>query len=117
MSNSKTQPGIPAGTYDRRFSLSTDADRFRFCVRQAACFVGTVGLFLTTCGWTAGAHGISEANWTGTWATAPMRDTSGRIFGNQTLRQIVHTSVGEGAFVFGYQMSSGLRPSESKTFI
>jgi lysophospholipase L1-like esterase len=96
MSNPKTQPKKLAGRYDRRVGLSTDADRFRFYVRQAACFVGTVVLFLTMCDSTAGANGISEANWTGTWATAPMRDTSGTIFGNQTLRQIVHTSVGGG---------------------
>jgi len=32
--------------------------------------------------------------WTGTWAVSPMRDNSGMRFDKQTLRQIVHTSVG-----------------------
>ncbi|WP_263351992.1 SGNH/GDSL hydrolase family protein [Acidicapsa acidisoli] len=36
-------------------------------------------------------HGLS---WTGTWATSPMRDDAGKGFNRQTLRQIVHTSVG-----------------------
>ena len=34
------------------------------------------------------------SNWTGTWATAQMQDKSGKIFTDQTLRQIVRTSVG-----------------------
>ena len=33
-------------------------------------------------------------SWTGTWSAAPIRDDSGWKFHNQTLRQIVHTSVG-----------------------
>jgi lysophospholipase L1-like esterase len=32
--------------------------------------------------------------WCGTWATAAMRGTSQTVFTNETLRQIVHTSVG-----------------------
>ena len=32
--------------------------------------------------------------WTGTWAVSPMRDDSGIRFDKQTLRQIVHTSIG-----------------------
>jgi len=32
--------------------------------------------------------------WTGTWAAAPIRDDAGKGFNRQTLRQIVHTSVG-----------------------
>lgn len=32
--------------------------------------------------------------WTGTWAASPMRDDAGEVFNRQTLRQIVHTSVG-----------------------
>src|ERR1700733_10752665 len=32
--------------------------------------------------------------WTGTWAVSPMRDDAGKGFNRQTLRQIVHTSVG-----------------------
>jgi lysophospholipase L1-like esterase len=36
-------------------------------------------------------HGLS---WTGTWAVSPVRDDGGREFNRQTLRQIVHTSVG-----------------------
>jgi lysophospholipase L1-like esterase len=32
--------------------------------------------------------------WTGTWAVSPMRDDAGKEFNRQTLRQIVHTSVG-----------------------
>jgi len=32
--------------------------------------------------------------WTGTWAVSPMRDNSGMRFDKQTLRQIVHTSLG-----------------------
>lgn len=32
--------------------------------------------------------------WTGTWATSPMRDDQREGFDRQTLRQIVHTSVG-----------------------
>jgi lysophospholipase L1-like esterase len=33
-------------------------------------------------------------SWTGTWAASPMRDDAGQGFSRQTLRQIVHTSVG-----------------------
>jgi lysophospholipase L1-like esterase len=36
-------------------------------------------------------HGLP---WTGTWAASPMRDDAGKGFNQQTLRQIVHTSVG-----------------------
>ena len=36
-------------------------------------------------------HGLP---WTGTWAASPMRDDAGKGFNRQTLRQIVHTSVG-----------------------
>jgi len=32
--------------------------------------------------------------WAGTWAASPMRDDPGKRFNRQTLRQIVHTSVG-----------------------
>jgi len=39
----------------------------------------------------AQSHGLP---WTGTWAVSPMRDNSGMKFEKQTLRQIVHTSVG-----------------------
>jgi lysophospholipase L1-like esterase len=34
-----------------------------------------------------------SAPWVGTWATAPVHDTSGRSFTRETLRQIVHASV------------------------
>jgi lysophospholipase L1-like esterase len=34
------------------------------------------------------------SNWTGTWATAQMRDTAGKTFTDRTLRQIVRISVG-----------------------
>jgi lysophospholipase L1-like esterase len=36
-------------------------------------------------------HGLP---WTGTWAASPMRGDAGKGFNRQTLRQIVHTSVG-----------------------
>jgi lysophospholipase L1-like esterase len=36
-------------------------------------------------------HGLP---WVGTWAVSPMRDDSGLRFEKQTLRQIVHTSIG-----------------------
>src|SRR6202522_2010383 len=36
-------------------------------------------------------HGLQ---WTGTWAASPIRGDAGREFNRQTLRQIVHTSVG-----------------------
>jgi lysophospholipase L1-like esterase len=39
----------------------------------------------------AQVHGLP---WTGTWAASPMRDDAGKGFDRQTLRQIVHTSVG-----------------------
>jgi lysophospholipase L1-like esterase len=35
-----------------------------------------------------------ELPWTGTWAASPVRDDEGQEFNRQTLRQIVHTSVG-----------------------
>jgi lysophospholipase L1-like esterase len=40
---------------------------------------------------TAQDHGLP---WTGTWAASPMRDDAGKGFNRQTLRQIVHTSIG-----------------------
>ena len=36
-------------------------------------------------------HGLT---WTGTWTASPMRDEAGQEFNRQTLRQIVHTSIG-----------------------
>jgi lysophospholipase L1-like esterase len=36
----------------------------------------------------------TDSRWTGTWAVSPVRDDSGTRFDNQTLRQIVHTSIG-----------------------
>lgn len=36
----------------------------------------------------------SGSQWAGTWATSPVRDNSGKQFNQQTLRQIVHTSIG-----------------------
>ena len=33
-------------------------------------------------------------SWTGTWATSPLRDDAASGFTRQTLRQIVHTSIG-----------------------
>ena len=36
----------------------------------------------------------SGPQWVGTWATSPISDNSGEGFNHQTLRQIVHTSVG-----------------------
>ena len=36
-------------------------------------------------------HGLP---WTGTWAVSPMRDDAAKGFNRQTLRQIVHTSIG-----------------------
>jgi len=43
---------------------------------------------------TSPASARSRATWTATWATAMMRDNSGASFQDQTLRQIVHTSIG-----------------------
>jgi lysophospholipase L1-like esterase len=37
------------------------------------------------------ARAVAASTWTGTWAAAPQ--SSGASFGNQTLRQIVHTSI------------------------
>jgi lysophospholipase L1-like esterase len=42
----------------------------------------------------AGMASSPVLNWTGTWAIAPMHDNSGKIFKDQTLRQIVHVSIG-----------------------
>lgn len=36
----------------------------------------------------------SASSWTGTWAIAQVPDKSGKTFTDQTLRQIVHTSIG-----------------------
>jgi len=38
--------------------------------------------------------GASATSWTGTWAIGVMHDNSGKTFTDQTLRQIVHVSVG-----------------------
>jgi hypothetical protein len=46
---------------------------------------------LSSSGAMAEDHGFA---WTGTWAASPMRDDAGKVFNRQTLRQIVHTSVG-----------------------
>jgi lysophospholipase L1-like esterase len=54
----------------------------------------SVVLLAATCGSRANARQAPDVIWTGTWATAPMHDNSGRVFHGQTLRQIVHTSVG-----------------------
>jgi lysophospholipase L1-like esterase len=40
------------------------------------------------------AQNLSGAQWTGTWATPPVEIDSHRRFNRQTLRQIVHTSIG-----------------------
>lgn len=54
----------------------------------------SVILLVATCAPRVKAVQVHDATWTGTWATAPMHDNSGRVFEGQTLRQIVHTSVG-----------------------
>ena len=40
------------------------------------------------------SRAAAQLPWTGTWAASPMRDDAGKGFNRQTLRQIVHTSVG-----------------------
>ncbi len=50
-------------------------------------------ILLAGSSWFALAQNAGFA-WTGTWAVSPMRDNAGKRFNQQTLRQIVHTSVG-----------------------
>src|ERR1700736_2237173 len=48
----------------------------------------------------AAAHGQSTVPWTGTWSVAPQQTTINASFNNlsqQTLRQILHTSIGGSA--------------------
>ncbi len=57
-------------------------------------FGGSFFLLLWLAVNTSPAFARSRANWTATWATAMLRDNSGASFQDQTLRQIVHTSIG-----------------------
>jgi lysophospholipase L1-like esterase len=50
-------------------------------------------ILLVSSSWFARAQN-SALTWTGTWAVSPVPDNSGKRFNRQTLRQIVHTSVG-----------------------
>jgi lysophospholipase L1-like esterase len=43
------------------------------------------------------AFAAQSLPWTGTWAVSPMRDGSVKTFHGQTIRQIVHTSIGGSA--------------------
>lgn len=43
---------------------------------------------------TVPAQDVSEQKWVGTWATPPVQSDAHRSFYRQTLRQIVHTSIG-----------------------
>ena len=40
------------------------------------------------------ARNLNESQWVGTWATPPVQADSQRTFNRQTLRQLVHTSIG-----------------------
>jgi lysophospholipase L1-like esterase len=62
------------------------------CRRTWLC--ASIVLLVVVCAPRAEGRQAPDATWTGTWATAPMHDNSGRVFHGQTLRQIVHTSVG-----------------------
>jgi len=59
-----------------------------------ACHVAVVAMLLFGA-FSSRAEGEDRGlKWTGTWATSPMRDDAVIGFGRQTLRQIVHTSIG-----------------------
>ncbi len=54
----------------------------------------SVAIILLAC---SSAPSVAQSRipvWSGTWAASPVRDSSGRSFTQQTLRQIIHTSVG-----------------------
>jgi lysophospholipase L1-like esterase len=57
------------------------------------CAVG-ICLLLVACAPGEGLASAASPNWTGTWAIAEMRDTSGITFTDQTLRQIARVSIG-----------------------
>jgi lysophospholipase L1-like esterase len=63
--------------------------RFLECARLCTCIAATLfsGSLLPA---VAQDHSL---RWTGTWAVSPMQDGSEKHFNNQTLRQILHTSV------------------------
>jgi lysophospholipase L1-like esterase len=61
------------------------------CTRQLVTLLAIMLLGTCASRVVAQDHGLP---WTGTWAVSPMRDDAGAGFTQQTLRQIVHTSVG-----------------------
>jgi lysophospholipase L1-like esterase len=62
-------------------------------VAAAACVLGSVAAGPSHAGAATGrpAQAAADTAWTGTWAASPQ--SSGASFNNQTLRQIVHTSI------------------------
>jgi lysophospholipase L1-like esterase len=58
---------------------------------HAVTLVATMLIVVSSSLSVAQDHGLQ---WTGTWAASPMRDDTGKGFNRQTLRQIVHTSIG-----------------------
>jgi lysophospholipase L1-like esterase len=63
-------------------------------IRRAALFASSVCLLLIACAPGEVMASPPASNWTGTWAIAQVRDSSGKTFTDQTLRQILRTSVG-----------------------
>src|SRR5579859_5144769 len=64
------------------------------CAALLACVAGAQAALGATSARTTSARSGPAASvpWTGTWAVAP--ESGGASFGQQTLRQIVHTSIG-----------------------
>ena len=86
--------GMTSGNGERRALGAKGEEQRRPVACRKDCLCTLVVLLMATCAPRAKAGQAPDAIWTGTWAVAPMHDNSGKVFHNQTLRQIVHTSVG-----------------------
>lgn len=63
-------------------------------VRWAACGPGAITLFLAVMGLPGTAEAVPRQFWVGTWTTPPAQTDVHRNFTHETLRQILHTSIG-----------------------
>jgi lysophospholipase L1-like esterase len=86
--------------------------RQRLSALLAGALLGAAALTPTASATPASTTPVASANWTGTWATAPtaVPKTDTTTFQNQTIRQIVHTSIAGNALRIRLSNEFGNQP-------
>jgi hypothetical protein len=101
-----------SGSDGRRALGARGEEQTRTYWRTWVC--ASVVLLVAACASQANARQAPGVIWTGTWATAPMHDNSGRVFhGRRSCIQALEVSV----VVSGYQISLEARQCGLRMFI